>query len=209
MAKTDTKTSNKKSKKKKNAGPKTRKGEEVRIGLSRSLAIQKRTKTLLKEYEQSGKSSVFVDKRIGERNDELGEFDKAIMRSQRQRQLKLSKKNKYNLSDEEEDELEISGFGPFSERDDFEDEMISDDDNDDDGDGENKMQSQVLWSMTEPSKMNALKALVSKDIPNEHVKLDGKKIDTLNQEQPDSYDKLVKEMALDMRATTFRQDKDR
>ncbi|KAJ0094969.1 hypothetical protein Patl1_16643 [Pistacia atlantica] len=335
MAKTDTKTSNKKSKKKKNAGPKSvamknkasnaknpfetiwsrrkfdilgkkRKGEEVRIGLSRSLAIQKRTKTLLKEYEQSGKSSVFVDKRIGERKDELGEFDKAIMRSQRQRQLKLSKKNKYNLSDEEEDELEISGFGPFSERDDFEDEMISDDDNDDDGDGENKkssnvlkqlnshnnthdpverefngrrgkyhfqscslslqfligwymnldidtkemifllqkhkskkeimeevilkskyfkvaqkakhkeeneqlmeeldknfsslVQSQVLLSMTEPSKMNALKALVSKDIPNEHAKLDGQKIDTLNQEQPDSYDKLVKEMALDMRA---------
>lgn len=115
MAKADNKTSKKKWKKK-NSGPKTvamknkatkadnpfetiwsrrkfdilgkkRKGEEVRIGLSRSLAIQKRSKTLLKEYEQSGKSSVFVDKRIGERNDALEEFDKAIMRSQRQRQV--------------------------------------------------------------------------------------------------------------------------
>lgn len=43
------------------------------------------------------------------------------------------------------------------------------------------VQSQVLLSMTEPSKMNALKALVSKDIPNGHVKLDGQKVDTLNQ----------------------------
>lgn len=48
-----------------------------------------REKTLLKEYEQSGKSSVFIDKRIGEQNDELGEFDKAILRSQRERQVKF------------------------------------------------------------------------------------------------------------------------
>lgn len=39
----------------------------------------------MKEYEQSNKSSVFVDKRIGEHNDELDEFDKAIRRSQRER----------------------------------------------------------------------------------------------------------------------------
>lgn len=43
-----------------------------------------RKKTLLKDYERSGKSSVFVDKRIGEQNEELGEFDKAILRSQRE-----------------------------------------------------------------------------------------------------------------------------
>ncbi|KAL5826220.1 hypothetical protein ACOSQ4_018017 [Xanthoceras sorbifolium] len=252
---------------------KKRKGEEVRIGLSRSLAIQKRTNTLLKEYEQSEKSSVFVDKRIGEQNNTLGEFDKAIMRSQRQRQLKLNKKSKYNLSDGEDDELEIPGVGPLSERDDFDDDMLSDDDKDDDGEAdgsekrsnvlkqlnahnaynpaerdlmegeENKhkskkevmeevilkskyfkaqkakdkeeneqlmedldktfsslVQSQALLSLTEPGKMNALKALVNKDIPNEHLKNDGKKLETFKQEQPDSYDKLVKEMALDMRA---------
>lgn len=46
-----------------------------------------RKKTLLKEYEQSGKASVFVDKRIGENDDELEEFDKAILRSQRERQV--------------------------------------------------------------------------------------------------------------------------
>ncbi|KAL5553582.1 hypothetical protein UlMin_040983 [Ulmus minor] len=102
---------------------KKRKGEERRIGLARSLAIEKRKKTLLKEYEQSSKASVFVDKRIGEQNDELGEFDKAIMRSQRERQLKISKKSKYNLSDGEDDDFEVAGFGALSERDDFEDEL--------------------------------------------------------------------------------------
>jgi nucleolar protein 14 len=43
----------------------------------------------LKEYLQSGKASVFLDKRIGEQNDALGEFDKAILRSQRERQVNL------------------------------------------------------------------------------------------------------------------------
>ena len=48
-----------------------------------------RNKTLLKDYERSGKSSVFVDKRIGEQNEELGEFDKAILRSQREMRVIL------------------------------------------------------------------------------------------------------------------------
>lgn len=50
-----------------------------------------RQKTLLKEYEQSTKSSTFVDKRIGEQNEGLEEFDKAILRSQRERQVKFLK----------------------------------------------------------------------------------------------------------------------
>ncbi|XP_068665548.1 uncharacterized protein [Aristolochia californica] len=101
---------------------KKRKGEERRIGLARSRAVEKRKGTLLKEYERSGKSSVFVDKRIGEKNDELEEFDKAILRFQRERQSKLNKKAKYNLSDGEEDD-----FTSFSKKDDFEDEMWPDD----------------------------------------------------------------------------------
>ncbi|XP_050223744.1 uncharacterized protein LOC126673586 [Mercurialis annua] len=253
-------------------GKKKSKGEERRIGLTRSLALDKRNKTLLKEYEQSGKSSVFVDKRIGEKNDELGEFDKGIMRSQRERQIKLSKKSKYNLSDGEEDDFEIPNLGPLSEHDDFGDEMLSDDDKDaadetqrnsatlkhldahvaEEGttvEGEEKrhktkkevmeevilkskfykaqkakdkeeneqlmedldknftslVQSRVLLSLTEPGKMKALKALVNKDIPDDHIK----KVDVLSSQtpealeqdnKPDSYDKLVKAMILDMRA---------
>ncbi|KAJ0914219.1 putative nucleolar protein [Helianthus annuus] len=103
---------------------KKRKGEERRIGLARSLAIEKRKKTLLKDYERSGKSSVFVDKRIGEQNEDLGEFDKAILRSQRELRVKHSKKSRYNLSDGEEDEYEDQeGGGLYAERDDFDDEV--------------------------------------------------------------------------------------
>lgn len=256
---------------------KKRKGEQKRIGLARSRAIQKRNATLLKEYEQSAKSSVFLDKRIGEQNDALGEFDKAILRSQRERQLKLKKKSKYNLSDGEEDEFEIEGVPSFSERDDFEDEIVPDDDDDDGAEGagtekkptllkqvnahdmqnqsqrglmegeENKhkskkevmeeiiskskfykaqkakdreenehlveeldknftslVQSEALLSLTRPDKVNALKALVNKSIPNEYMKKDDvstmQHIKSFKQEQPDSYDKLIGEMTLDMRA---------
>lgn len=106
---------------------KKRKGEERRIGLARTLAIEKRKKTLLKDYERSGKSSVFVDKRIGEQNEELGEFDKAILRSQREMRVKLGKKSRYNLSDGEDDEFEIQDGSLYPERDDFEDEVPFDD----------------------------------------------------------------------------------
>ncbi|GFZ00239.1 hypothetical protein Acr_13g0016380 [Actinidia rufa] len=115
---------------------KKRKGEKRRIGLARSVAIEKarnlfiRKKTLLKEYEQSGNSSVSIDKRIGEQNEGLGEFDKAIMRSQRERQLKLNKKSKYNLSDGEEDEFKIEDGMSLQGRDDFEDEVPFDDEDD-------------------------------------------------------------------------------
>ncbi|PON97246.1 Nucleolar protein [Trema orientale] len=245
---------------------KKRRGEERRVGLARSRAIEKRKKTLLKEYEQSGKSSVFVDKRIGEHNDDLGEFDKAILRSQRERQLKLNKKSKYNLSDGEEEDFDIPGFGALSERDDFGEEMLPDDDDyggDEaadiekdsaglkqnimemgSGGDENKhktkkevmeeiiskskffkaqkakdkeenehlmeeldknfaslVQSKALSALTEPGKMNALRSLVKKNIPNDQVKKDDfSASQKLDQEKPDLYDKMVKEMALEMRA---------
>ncbi|KAL4639817.1 hypothetical protein ACB092_03G245500 [Castanea dentata] len=251
---------------------KKRKGEERRIGLARSLGIQKRKQTLLKEYEQSTKSSVFLDNRIGEQGEALPEFDKALLRSQRHRQLKLGKKSKFNLEEEEEDEDEEDGFGfggLGGERDDFEDEMLPFDEDYDEEESailkqlhgpktqdpmdsgliegeENRhktkkevmeeiiskskffkaqkakekeenerlmedldknftslVQSEALLSLTEPGKMNALKALVNKSIPNERKNDNSsttQKIENFNQDQPDSYDKLVKEMALEMRA---------
>lgn len=42
-------------------------------------------------------------------------------------QLKMKKKSKYNLSDGE-DELDFQGSGSFPERDDFEDELLFDED---------------------------------------------------------------------------------
>ncbi|XP_030449265.1 uncharacterized protein LOC115671769 isoform X1 [Syzygium oleosum] len=255
---------------------KKRKGEERRVGLARSRAIEKRKNTLLKEYERSGKASVFVDKRIGEDKEGMEEFEKAILRSQREYKLKLNKKSKYNLSDGEEDDHEYEA-GAFMGRDDFEDEMLPDDD--DNGGGaetagsykkssiskqlstqgansletnviegeENKhkskkevmeeiifksklfkaqkakdkeeneqlmeeldknftslVQSEALLSLTEPGKMSALKALVNQSVPKEPLKITKftatEKAETFAQDKPDTYDKLVKEMSLDMRA---------
>ncbi|KAF7809015.1 nucleolar protein 14 [Senna tora] len=244
---------------------KKRKGEERRIGLARSRAIEKARACLLFSYSFSGKSSVFVDKRIGEQDEELDEFGKAVLRSQRERQKSLLK-SKYNLSDGEEEEdfegLDIQG------RDDFEDEMLPDDDDAAEaGDTENNssvahlnnnvripgegeenkhkskkevmdeiilkskffkaqkakdkeenellledldknftslVQSEALLSLTDPSKIKSLKALVNKSITNESSNKDSlsgtQRIDNSAQEKPDAYDKLVKAMALEMRA---------
>ncbi|CAN4122028.1 unnamed protein product [Withania somnifera] len=244
---------------------KKRKGEQRRIGEARSSAIEKRKKTLLKEYEQSAKSSMFVDKRIGENDEGLGEFDKAILRSQRERQVKL-KKNKYNLSDEDEEDFEPLG------RDDFDDEVPFDEDDEDYGrDGKSAIlgqlnfhgsqndqagsmeaeekrkkskkevmeeiiqkskffkaqkakdreeidelteqldkdftslvNSKALLSLTQPDKINALKALVNKNISVDNVKKDevanAPRKGSIGKEKPDTYEMLVSEMALDIRA---------
>ncbi|PNX90159.1 nucleolar protein 14-like, partial [Trifolium pratense] len=63
-----------------------RKGDTKRLGLARSIAIEKRKKRLFKEYEQSNKNSEFIDRRIGENDEGLDDFGKAILRSQRERQ---------------------------------------------------------------------------------------------------------------------------
>ena len=44
----------------------------------------------MKEFEQRGKSSEFVGKRIGEKNEDLDEFGKAVLRSQRELQVVFS-----------------------------------------------------------------------------------------------------------------------
>ncbi|TVU01983.1 hypothetical protein EJB05_52518 [Eragrostis curvula] len=115
---------------------KKRKGEERRIGRSRSEAIRKRENTLLKEFEASAKSSVFHedhDRRIGERDDSLPEFDKAIFRQQRERLTKLKRESKYNLSDEDEDELNDHDAHILSGKDDFDEEVPLDDGSDEEG----------------------------------------------------------------------------
>jgi len=110
---------------------KKRKGEERRVSRSRSEAIRKRENTLLKEFMESGKSSVFHDRRIGERDDALPEFDKAILRQQRERLAKLKRESKYNLSDDDEDEINVHNM--LSEKDDFDEEVPLDDGSDEEG----------------------------------------------------------------------------
>lgn len=111
---------------------KKRKGEERRVSRSRSEAIRKRENTLLKEFVESAKSSVFHDRRIGERDDTLPEFDKAILRQQRERLAKLKRESKYNLSDDDEDEINIHNV-LLSENDDFDEEVPLDDGSDEEG----------------------------------------------------------------------------
>nr|CAB3494041.1 unnamed protein product [Digitaria exilis] len=106
---------------------KKRKGEEQRVSRSRSEAIRKRENTLLKEFEESAKSSAFHDRRIGEKDDTLPEFEKAILRQQRERLAKLKRESKYNLPDEDEDDSMLL------EKDDFDEEVPFDDESDEDG----------------------------------------------------------------------------
>ncbi|XP_057743067.1 uncharacterized protein LOC130961303 [Arachis stenosperma] len=215
-----------------------RKGDTCRIGLARSLAIEKRKKTMLKEYEQSTKSSVFEDKRIGEGDEALDEFGKAILRTQRERQLnmKLSKKSKYHLSDEEDDFDEPNALRLG--RDDFEDEMLPDDDGDEAYETKRKSASGLQMQIpTETSvaegeankkkshaevmkeiiaKSKYFKAEKAKEKEEKEELLDelDRKFTSLSQsqalvsltkpnnyseqEKPDEYDILVKQMGLEM-----------
>ncbi|KAM1583168.1 hypothetical protein ACFX10_030813 [Malus domestica] len=138
---------------------KKRKGEERRVGLSRSRAIGKRKNTLLKEYELSHKASVFVDKRIGEHNDERNEFDKAIRRAQREHQT--NKKSKYNLSDGEKYDFEFQSLGALSERDDFEDDVLPADDDDGTETTQTKTKLQEMGEMIVEILLIVIDALVS------------------------------------------------
>ncbi|RLN40216.1 nucleolar protein 14 isoform X2 [Panicum miliaceum] len=110
---------------------KKRKGEERRVSRARSEAIRKRENTLLKEFEESAKSSVFHDRRIGETDDTLPEFDKAVLRQQRERLAKLKRESKYNLPDEDDDEINVHNL--LSEKDDFDEEVPFDDESDEEG----------------------------------------------------------------------------
>ncbi|KAM1805143.1 hypothetical protein ACFX12_030938 [Malus domestica] len=132
---------------------KRRKGEERRVGLSRSRekfleVTGKRKNTLLKEYEQSNKASVF-----------LNEFDKAIRRAQREHQT--NKKSKYNLPDGEEDDFEFQSLGALSERDDFEDDVLPADDDDATETTQTKTKLQEMGEMIVEILLILIDALVS------------------------------------------------
>ncbi|XP_029447903.1 LOW QUALITY PROTEIN: nucleolar protein 14 [Rhinatrema bivittatum] len=71
-------------------------------GVSRSRAVKKRAATLLKEYQQRGKSSVFVDKRFGEYNTQISPEEKMMKRFALERQRNMDKKSIYNLNEDEE-----------------------------------------------------------------------------------------------------------
>ncbi|XP_077157719.1 nucleolar protein 14 [Paroedura picta] len=71
-------------------------------GASRSRALRKRTHTLLKEYKEKDKSSVFKDKRIGEYDTTISPEEKMLKRYALEQQKSHEKKNIYNLNEEED-----------------------------------------------------------------------------------------------------------
>uniref|UniRef100_A0A8C2RQ31 Nucleolar protein 14 n=1 Tax=Capra hircus TaxID=9925 RepID=A0A8C2RQ31_CAPHI len=71
-------------------------------GVSRARALQKRTQTLLKEYKERDKSSVFRDKRFGEYNSSITPEEKMMKRFALEQQRQHEKKSIYNLNEDEE-----------------------------------------------------------------------------------------------------------
>ncbi|XP_040822069.1 nucleolar protein 14 [Ochotona curzoniae] len=71
-------------------------------GVSRARALKKRTQTLLKEYKERDKSSVFLDKRLGEYERGLSAEEKMLRRFALEQQKHHEKKSIYNLNEDEE-----------------------------------------------------------------------------------------------------------
>eukprot|EP00062_Callorhinchus_milii_P019462 gi/632974040/ref/XP_007903452.1/ PREDICTED: nucleolar protein 14 [Callorhinchus milii] len=71
-------------------------------GVSRSKSIKKRTETLLKEYREKDKANTFIDKRFGEYDTKLTPEEKMMKRFSLERQRLHTKKNVYNLNEDEE-----------------------------------------------------------------------------------------------------------
>ncbi|XP_022532058.2 nucleolar protein 14 [Astyanax mexicanus] len=71
-------------------------------GVSRSKAINKRKNTLLKEFRLKNKANKFVDRRFGEYDTKMAPEDKILKRFTMERQRSQTKKDLYNLNEEEE-----------------------------------------------------------------------------------------------------------
>jgi len=69
-------------------------------GVARAKAIQKRKETLLQEYQLKNKSNMFMDKRIGEKDNNLSAEDKMIARFTAERVKGAGKSSIFNLGDD-------------------------------------------------------------------------------------------------------------
>ena len=84
------------------------KGENRNVAKARSEAVERRKRTLLKEYQSSKKSSTFSDRRIGEGDDSLTVEDRMMERFRRERQRRARNKDVYRLK-EGDDKLTHGG----------------------------------------------------------------------------------------------------
>lgn len=70
-------------------------------GIARAKAISKRKNTLLVEYKVRDKDNIFLDRRIGEKNRNMSQEDRAMARFAAERVKAHTKKNIFNLNDDE------------------------------------------------------------------------------------------------------------
>ncbi|XP_046973046.1 nucleolar protein 14 homolog [Vanessa cardui] len=70
-------------------------------GVARAKAIQKRKETLGTEMKLLNKTNTFIDRRIGEKNNQISAEDRMIARFAAERVKQHSKKSIYNLADDE------------------------------------------------------------------------------------------------------------
>ncbi|XP_053619397.1 nucleolar protein 14 homolog [Plodia interpunctella] len=70
-------------------------------GVSRAKAIKKRKETLGTEMKLMNKTNTFIDRRIGERDTQLSAEERMVARFAAERAKQHSRKNVYNLADDE------------------------------------------------------------------------------------------------------------
>jgi len=78
-------------------------------GLAKSRGLVKRRKTLLKDYLTKSKTNTLVDRRIGERSQNIPEEAKIVRRSAVEKRKQYGKKSIFNLNDDDDDILTHGG----------------------------------------------------------------------------------------------------
>ncbi|XP_059045524.1 nucleolar protein 14 homolog [Achroia grisella] len=99
-------------------------------GVSRAKAIKKRKETLGTEMRLMNKTNTFIDRRIGEKNNELSTEDRMVARFAAERARQHSKKSIYNLAD---DEILTHRGQTLEQIEKFDDPRSSDDENEERG----------------------------------------------------------------------------
>ncbi|KAJ3676003.1 hypothetical protein LUZ60_003415 [Juncus effusus] len=186
---------------------KKRKGEEQRIGLPRSTAIQK-------EYEQRRKSSVYKDKRIGEQDDSLQDRDKAILRRIKEHSSK-SKRKRNADSLNSNAKIRSMAFNqaegtekPYKTKKQVMSEIIEESkfykaEKAKEKEEDEQLIGKLDQDFNSLAQTEALNALLTKHKTGQtrNEKSTKSKPDfSLTKEKPDAYDKLVKEMVMELRA---------
>ncbi|KAK6185807.1 hypothetical protein SNE40_007956 [Patella caerulea] len=110
-------------------GKKRTKSEHGAPGISKSKAMKKRAGTLLKEYQGRHKVNKLIDKRIGEKDQNLTLEEKMMQRYALERKNEEKKGSIYSLNEDED----LTHYGQsLSNIEKFDNPVVSDEDEDDD-----------------------------------------------------------------------------